>query len=736
MTSDSTSIQVSCQQTRFHIAEGAENREIDVHDLSISLVSREAQPTSTTKAKSTRNKTSGLEILSGAHLRVKAGGRYGFVGRNGSGKSTLLVSIFEKLIPALPFDFRVAAMRQTHDKTNNPKEESSPDMSVLDYVSKSDAYRNRLVKELEALTQAINDTDGFNVSKTLRNIEYTRAQEQLFTADKIARLRSGARGFDARKFLRVQEKATEDARLQLEAFGMDGKADSLEEDMHKAMNMQAALQSELDVLPVRDVEAKAKNILAGLGFTEIRLSSKVSTLSGGWHMRCQLAAALLQTADVLILDEPTNFLDMMGMLWLQKFLDDLRDSAPDTAVILVSHDRDSVNATCDELMILREKQLVYFQGNLESYEKSIRHEILRMSRMKEAQDRQIAHMNKTVANSIQQGKKTGDDNKLRQAKSRQKKLDERIGMEVSAKGGRFKLNRDMPGWHESSRSAIEVPKEEEAVSLRFPSAPEMRFQSSLISLEGVLYRYPKVAKPALQDVNLIVHPGDRIGLLGLNGAGKTTLVQLLTSTFRPTSGTLQTYPRLKIGFYSQHTVDNLAKRGAADPAITALTMLLQEATDKSVSLEEQDARKLLAGTGLVGRTVSDTPVAKLSGGQLVRLALALLFLDPPHVFILDEPSTHLDLATVSALARALMEYDGAVVLVSHDRFMIRTIVEGEPVDPDDSEDDSSDHQTDDEEQRRRRIVYEVKGGKVKELSGGVAAWETGLEKKLTKAGLL
>lgn len=574
------------------------------------------------------------------------------------------------------------------------------------------------------------------MTKTLRNIEYTRAQEELFTADKIARLRSGARGFDARKFLRVQEKATEDARLQLEALNVDNTNDNFGDDMQKAINMQATIQAELDLLPVRDVEAKAKSILAGLGFTEARLNSKVSTLSGGWHMRCQLAAALLQTADVLVLDEPTNFLDMMGMLWLQKFLEDLRDTSPDTAIVLVSHDRDFVNATCDELMILRDKQLVYFQGNLESYEKSIRHEVLRMSRMKEAQDRQIAHMNKTVANSIQQGKKTGDDNKLRQAKSRQKKLDERMGMEVSAKGGRFKLNRDLPGYHENKRDAIEVPKEEESVSLKFPPAPEMRFQSSLISLEGVSYRYPKVVKPALQDVNLIVHPGDRIGLLGLNGAGKTTLVQLLTSTFRPTSGALQTYPRLKIGFYSQHTVDNLAKKGAADPAITALSMLLQEATEKSISLEEQDARKLLAGTGLVGRTVSDTSVAKLSGGQLVRLALSLLFLDPPHVFILDEPSTHLDLATVSALARALMEYDGAVVLVSHDRFMIRTIIEGEPVDVDDSDDDASDSRSKNEEERRRRIVYEVKGGKVKELSGGVAAWETSLERRLTKAGLL
>lgn len=129
-------------------------------------------------------------------------------------------------------------------------------------------------------------------------------------------------------------------------------------------------------------------------------------------MRCQLAAALLQVADLLILDEPTNFLDMMAMLWLQKFLAGLRESSPNTALVLVSHDRDFVNATCDELMLLQDKQLVYHQGNLDSYDKFMRHETLRMTRAKEAQDRHIAHMNKTVANSIRQGKKTGDENKL------------------------------------------------------------------------------------------------------------------------------------------------------------------------------------------------------------------------------------------------------------------------------------------------------------------------------------
>lgn len=304
-----------------------------------------------------------------------------------------------------------------------------------------------------------------------------------------------------------------------------------------------------------------------------------------------------------------------------------------------------------------------------------------------------------------------------------------MGLEVNAKGGRFKLSRDLV------RQAIEMPKEEDDVTLHFPPAPLMRFRSSLISLENVSYRYPRASRSVLQDVSLIVHPGDRIGLLGLNGAGKSTLVQVLTNVCRPSSGNVQTYPRLKVGFYSQHIVDDLASKGATDTSMTALSMVQKAASEKSNPLQEQDARKLLAGTGLIGRTMSDTPVAKLSGGQLVRLAFSLLFIDPPHVFVLDEPSTHLDLITVSALARALQEYDGAVILVSHDRFMMRTIVQGEAVDEDDSGDEGLCERKTDNEQQGRRIVYEVKGGKLKIIDGGVGAWEMALEKKLAKAGL-
>lgn len=723
---DNHSIQVSCQQTRFHVAEDAKTREIDVRDLNISIVERahngsadQAQP----KRKGTKARPDGLEILSGAHLRIKAGGRYGFVGRNGSGKSTLLRTVTEKLIPALPQGLRVAGMRQFGE---DAVEGSDGHTTVLEYVTRSDAYRNRVERELSMVTQAIDN--AADLASTLKTLELEKTERRLFEVDKAARLRSGARGFDVRKVLREAEKDVETARKTLVGTGDSDTPDDPENDMEVAVALQGELQARLDALPFRDVEAKARSTLAGLGFTDAQLNAGMGTLSGGWRMRCQLAAALVQTADVLVLDEPTNFLDMTGMLWLQKHLEKLHDISLNTAVILVSHDRDFVNATCEELIILRDKQLTYFPGNLDSYDKSIRHETLRLTRMKEAQERQIAHMTKTVTNSIQQGKKTGDDNKLRQAKSRQKKLDERMGMEVSAKGGRFKLNRDLAGYHLSKRDEIDIPAEEAAVHLQFPPAPEMRFESSLISLEGVSYRYPKALKPTLDDIHLVIHPGDRIGIVGLNGAGKSTLVQLLTGLLQPRTGAIERYSRLKVGFYSQHAVDELIARGAADDSITALSLVMQSSES---TVTEQDARKLLAGVGLYGRTVSGTRIAKLSGGQLVRLAFAMLFLDPPHVFVLDEPSTHLDLATVIALTEALRTYNGAAVLVSHDRYLLRTVIEGESL-----VDDDSDSDPEEEIAQRNRMVYEIKNARLKALPAGIAGWEGAIEKKLAKAGLI
>ena len=335
-------------------------------------------------------------------------------------------------------------------------------------------------------------------------------------------------------------------------------------------------------------------------------------------MRCMLASALTQTSDIIILDEPTNFLDLLGIIWLQRYLLDLRQNSNAT-LLLVSHDRDFVDAVCQEVIILRDKKLTYFSGNLSSFETDRKHQILRLSRMQEAQDRQVAHMEKTIQNNIKVGKKTGDDNKLRQAKSRQKKIDERMGMQVSATGGRFKLNRDRRGFHNSTRADIEIPKEDRAVNMAFPSAPELRFPGSLVSLEKISFQYSKAAsKPVLQDIDLVLHMGDRVGIVGLNGCGKSTLIKLLVDEDKPSRGSISRHSRLRLGYYSQHAVENLQNLGHTQPTLTALSMLMQKAEEGFL---EPQARQLLGSMGLTGRIASDVPISKLSGGQLVRYPL-------------------------------------------------------------------------------------------------------------------
>lgn len=189
-------------------------------------------------------------------------------------------------------------------------------------------------------------------------------------------------------------------------------------------------------------------MLRCVGFNKTKIETPLSQLSGGWQMRCMLVGVLLQDADIMILDEPTNFLDLLGIIWLQNYLVDFR-SESSKSVIVVSHDRDFINHVCQEIVLIKDKALEYFSGNLTAYEEDLRSRRLNLTRMKEAQDRQVAHMEKTIAANIKAGKKHGDDNKLRQAVSRQKRLEDRSGMQVSAKGGRFKLSRDRAGLNPS-----------------------------------------------------------------------------------------------------------------------------------------------------------------------------------------------------------------------------------------------------------------------------------------------
>ncbi|KAL8372111.1 hypothetical protein RB595_001755 [Gaeumannomyces hyphopodioides] len=787
MASESVAtIQVSCKQTRFHIEASPNYRELDIEGLNITVAAPPSQAstaTATGKGKAKKTKGEGLELLSNAKLRLKAGQRYALVGRNGSGKSTLLKAISEKLIPGIPEATRISILQQT-DADRDDGDGSAPppaaaqsssgaapapsSVSALEYVVERATSRNELEREISALSSGVNDAaSGHGALRALRKLKHGRLQKRLFVLDKDARLRSGARGLQARKALTEFEKTVAASESLINQADDDISPEALQAETQEAMDMLADLQLQVEPARLAEVEARAKKILAGLGFKPEALEKPFSSLSGGWRMRASLAACLLHDADILILDEPTNFLDLLGIVWLQRYLASLEEggTAEPPTLILVSHDRDFISL-CTDVLVVKDKQLTYHHGDLASYESSTAERRVHLRRVKEAKDRQKAHMQETITRNMREGKRGGDDARVRQAKSRQRKLDERWGVEVSAKGTRFKLNRDMVGWFDSKREDVEVPPEDRAVVVMLPDPPELRFPGALISLEGVSFRYrggggaqkkQQAQLPlVLQDVTLSVGMGDRVGVVGLNGSGKSTLIKLLVEDHRPTSGTVARHPRLRLGYYSQHAVQELQALGRAEPELTALGLMMRETGagspagteggggggDAAVTMSEGEVRALLGSLGLPGRLASDVAVRRLSGGQLVRLGLARILWRHPQCLVLDEPTTHLDYETVSALREALRRWAGAVVLVSHDRWFVRGVVQGaaalEPGEGAEEGDLSGEGEDDDDSEGedgaapRRRSVYRLRAGKLTLLEGGVQEFEDSMEKRVKK----
>lgn len=481
-------------------------------------------------------------------------------------------------------------------------------------------------------------------------------------------------------------------------------------------------------------EATARAVLLGLGFSRASLGQPRTQLSGGWRTRCSLACALCQSVDLLLLDEPTNFLDLPSIIWLERYIQSME---PSTTVIVVTHDRSFADEVADELLILRERQLERFRGNLSAYESDRLKQHKYLTKMRASQDKQKQHIQSTIKGNVQSAKRAGDDKKLKQAASRKKKLDERMGMEVSAKGTRFRLNRDYVGCHLTYRSEIEVPKFDPPAQIIIPVQPsDLRFPGSLVSLEKVGFAYSagKKRKPILTDVDLTIHLGDRVGIAGLNGSGKSTLVSLVMgSTFSgdaiaPSSGTVTRHTRARLAAYSQQAVEELEAIATAKPELTALSHLVDFIGPE---VYEKDARAVLSGMGLPGKIASDVPVALLSGGQRVRLALAKILWAPPHLLVLDEVTTHLDTDTIQALVTALRSYDGAILVVTHDRFFMRTVVEGVLArdlaaiarpDHDRSENEESSGY-DEEERKRTRVVYRLSKGKLFTLDRGIEQYE-------------
>ncbi|EJD53221.1 P-loop containing nucleoside triphosphate hydrolase protein [Auricularia subglabra TFB-10046 SS5] len=707
MSSTNPTITATSQTSRFHVDTiSTLSSELDLKQVNIAIGNE--------------------DLLVDAHVRFKAGVRYGLVGRNGEGKSTLLQAISKKLIPGLPENLGILLVSQiegTDPFSVDGDKKNAGDYTVTQRVVMSDQRREDAMREHRVLSQALENGDVNDLAKAVATLELERSKIQLEDAKKIALKRSGARGADARKkLLQAEVKVTES----------EERANSLEIDdslIPKATGMLEDIQNTLDVLDAASTEARAQSILIGLGFPQEQLTAKFSTLSGGWRSRCSLASALLQKPDVLLLDECTNYLDMFSVVWLTEYL----ISLPCT-IVLVAHDRDFLDAVCEEIVILKDKTLHYYVGTLTEVEREQKKKRKGKLKMQSALDKRKAGIEKSISEGARRAKQTGDDALSKQVKMRKKKLEERWGMEKNDKGHRFKLN-DNAGYFESKRMTVQIDELERDVSLPFPDPEPMRFPGALISATDVSFKYTARGPVVVQGVDIKVHPGSRVALVGRNGEGKSTIVKLLTGTVKPTTGKVEHHPRLRFACYDQHSVESLsvpeyAKRSAVEHFIDTLKSI------HNIDVDVARARAFLGSYGL-GKKATN-PISSLSGGQKVRLALALVVYPAPDCLVLDEVSTHLDLYTVAALVRGLRAYTGAVVLVSHDRHLVRCVVEGAPLLPpsemaDDDEEDSEGEDRDggDDGAREPGRVYLVAKGKVR-LLNGVDDYVALVEKRVRK----
>ncbi|MBU1393467.1 MAG: ABC transporter ATP-binding protein [Gammaproteobacteria bacterium] len=409
-------------------------------------------------------------------------------------------------------------------------------------------------------------------------------------------------------------------------YVIDGDSEyrQLEALLHQAQeendgNAIALLHGKIDAIGGYAIHSRAGSLLAGLGFSEAEQSNPVKSFSGGWRMRLNLAQALLCRSDLLLLDEPTNHLDLDTMYWLEGWIKSYQGT-----LILISHDRDFIDEIVDEIIHVENQKLNFYKGNYSAFER-IRAE--RMSQQQvafERQQKERAHMQSFVDRFRYKA------SKAKQAQSRLKALERMTELLPS--------QADSPFYME----------------FRAPEA----LPNPLIKMEQVAIGYGD--KPILSKVHLNLVPGARIGLLGRNGAGKSTLIKLLSGQLSPMTGLYEPNPGVNIGYFAQHQIEFLR---LDDTPMQHLVRLAPNA-------REQELRNFLGGFGFNG-DMALSPVRPFSGGEKARLVLALLVWQRPNLLLLDEPTNHLDLEMRHALTMALQTFEGAMVVVSHDRHLLR-----------------------------------------------------------------
>ncbi|MNF22707.1 putative ABC transporter ATP-binding protein YheS [compost metagenome] len=383
---------------------------------------------------------------------------------------------------------------------------------------------------------------------------------------------------------------------------------------------QARLHSELDSADGYTADARARKLLAGLGFTNEQMDRQVGDFSGGWRMRLNLAQALMCPSDLLLLDEPTNHLDLDAIIWLEEWL----KSYPGT-LMLISHDRDFLDAVVDHVAHVDQRKITLYRGGYSAFERARAERLAQQQQAYEKQQAQRAHMESYIARFKAQA------TKARQAQSRIKAL-ERM--------------------EELSAAHVDSPFD-------FVFRESTKISSPLIDLSDARLGYGD--KTILEKVKLQLTPGARIGLLGPNGAGKSTLIKNLAGELSPIAGRLTRGENTVVGYFAQHQLDSLDSK--ASPLLHLQRLAPTE--------REQTLRDFLGGFDFRGARI-DEPVLNFSGGEKARLALALIAWERPNLLLLDEPTNHLDLEMRLALTMALQEFSGAVLVVSHDRHLLKS----------------------------------------------------------------
>ena len=419
---------------------------------------------------------------------------------------------------------------------------------------------------------------------------------------------------------------TEDSLIEI-VLAADKERAALMKESETATDAHriAEIQMRLVDIDAHSAEARAASILAGLGFTQEAQARPASSFSGGWRMRVALASVLFAEPDLLLLDEPTNYLDLEGTMWLEDYV----RRYPHT-VIIISHDRDMLNNAVNSIVHLDQKKLTFYRGGYDQFERQKAENDELQMKAKAKNDAARKHLQSFI------DRFKAKASKARQAQSRVKAL-ERMGTVASV-------------------------IEDHVQPITFPE-PERQPASPIVAIQGGAVGYAP-GNPILKGLNLRIDNDDRIALLGSNGNGKSTFAKFISGRLAAESGEVKLAPSLKIGFFAQHQLDDLVPN---DTPVEHVRRLMPEAPEAKV-------RARVAQMGLATEKMA-TAAKDLSGGEKARLLMGLAAFHAPNLLILDEPTNHLDIDSRRALIEALNDYDGAVILISHDRHLIEATVD-------------------------------------------------------------